>query len=126
MLSLRAFVVALAGVTGFGLACGLPGCDQLNRSNDDDAADAAPPTVKEYCAAVMSAYCSRANECWGEDPNSCFADAVTTCCGKNCDKPSTTEEHAIRVCVADIGREACEDVLAAQLPARCDDVIKYD
>jgi len=118
-------VIAVAALGGFGLASGLPGCIQIGPSNDDGGADAAPPTVKEACAAVMSAYCSRANECWGEDPNSCFSSAVDACCGKNCDTPTTSEEHAIKVCVADIGRENCDDVLNAKLPSRCDGVITW-
>lgn len=124
---LRVLVVTLAGLGGFGLASGLPACIQIGPSNDEDGgADAAAATVKEQCAALMSAFCSRANECWGEDPNSCFPDAVDACCGKNCDKPAASDEHAVKVCVADIGREACEDVLAAKLPTRCNDVITFD
>ena len=123
---LRVVVVALAGFAGLGLASGLPGCIQIGPSNDDDGgADAATATVQDQCASVMSAYCSRANQCWGEDPNSCFPDAVKSCCGKNCDKPAKSDNHAVQVCVADIGREPCEDVLNAMLPSRCDDVIKF-
>jgi hypothetical protein len=123
---LRVFVLALAGVAGFGLASGLPGCIQIGPSDDDGGADAAPPTVKEQCATIMSAYCGRANECFGEDPNACFPSAVEACCAKNCDKPSTSDEHAIKVCVADIGREDCDQVLNAMLPSRCNNVIKFD
>lgn len=121
----RVFVLALAGAGGFGLALGLPGCFQLGPSNDDGA-DAAPPTVKDQCSSVMAAYCVRANTCWGEDPNACFPDAVTACCGKNCDKPATSTAHAIEVCVADIGREDCDDVLNAMLPSRCNNVITWE
>jgi len=114
----------LAGVT-LSLALGFSACIQIGPSNDD-AADAGTPTVQDQCSEVMAAFCSRANECFGEDPNACFQPAVQNCCDQACSKPATSEEKAIRACVLDIQKENCDDVVVSKLPDRCKGVVTHD
>ncbi|HWP07650.1 MAG TPA: hypothetical protein VNN72_17990 [Polyangiaceae bacterium] len=121
----RALVLFAATFVTLGIGTAFSACIQLGPS-DDSSADAGTPTVQEQCSEVMAAYCSRANECYGEDPNACYQPAVELCCGDACDKPATSEEKAIRACVLDISKENCDDVVVAKLPSRCNGVVTHD
>lgn len=120
------FALVSLGAT-FGIAFSFPACIQLGPSNDESAdGGMEPPTVQAQCMEVMAAFCSRANECFGEDPNACFEPAVKACCEDACAKPATSTQHSIHACVLDIGKEDCDDVLLAQLPPRCKKVVTHD
>jgi hypothetical protein len=121
----RVLVLLAAALTTLGMVTAFSACIQLGPS-DESSADAGTPTVQEQCSEVMAAYCSRANECYGEDPNACFQPAVELCCGDACAKPATSEEKSIRACVMDIGKENCDDVVVAKLPPRCNGVVTHD
>jgi hypothetical protein len=121
----RALVLLAATLGTLGTVTAFSACIQLGPSNDDDA-DAGPPTVQQQCSEVMAAFCSRANECYGEDPNACYQPAVDACCADACAKPATSEEKAIRACVLDIGKEDCDDVVVSKLPTRCQKVVTHD
>jgi hypothetical protein len=121
----RALVLLAATLGTFGAVTAFSGCIQLGPSDESDA-DAGTPTVQEQCSEVMAAFCSRANECYGEDPNACYQPAVELCCGDACAKPATSEEKAIRACVLDISKENCDDVVLAKLPPRCNKVVTHD
>lgn len=121
----RALVLLATALGTLGVVTAFAACIQIGPSNDDTA-DAGTPTVQEQCSEVMAAFCSRSNECYGEDPNACYQPAVELCCGDACDKPATSEEKAIRACVLDIGKENCDDVVAAKLPTRCQKVVTHD
>ena len=110
---------------GLGLALGFSGCIQIGPSDDDGGADAAP-TVQDQCSEMMAAFCSRANDCFGEDPNACYQPAVDACCGDACAKPATSDEQAIKACVLDIGKESCDDVVVSKLPPRCQMAITHE
>jgi hypothetical protein len=121
----RPIVLLATAAATLGTVTAFSACIQLGPSNKDDA-DAGTPTVQEQCSEVMAAFCSRANECYGEDPNACFQPGVEQCCGDACDKPATSEEKAIRACVMDIGKENCDDVVVSKLPSRCQKVVTHD
>ena len=122
------FVRSLVLVASLGVAVtfalGFSACIQIGPSNDDG--DGGTATVQDQCGEIYAAFCSRANECWGEDVNSCYPAAVETCCADACMKPATSEEKAIRACVADIGKEDCDDVVLAKLPERCRGVVMHE
>jgi len=121
----RAVVLLAAGLATLGAVTAFSACIQIGPSDKDDA-DAGTPTVQDQCSEVMAAFCSRANECYGEDPNACYQPALDVCCGDACAKPATSEEKAIRACVLDIGKENCDDVVVAKLPPRCNKVVTHD
>ncbi len=123
---LHAVVLVATACVGFGLAFAFSGCIQLGPSDDDSAAaDAAPPTVQDQCVEVMTAYCSRANTCDGEDPNACLQPAVESCCSNACGKVATSTEKSIQLCVSNMSTADCDDVIQSRLPPRCMSVVTY-
>ena len=126
MTFVRAVVFGLSSLAVFGVAVGFSACIQIGPSSDDDAADAAPPTVQDQCTEVMSAFCAQSNSCLGTDVNACLDQAIDACTNGAAAKVATSDEKAIHDCVADIGKEDCGDVANQKLPPRCQGVVTHD
>ena len=122
---IRALVLVASAAVSVLLAVGFSACIQIGPSNEEDG-DGGTPTVQDQCSEVAAAFCSRANACYGADVNVCYPQMMAQCCSNDCSKPATSEEKAIRACVADIGKENCDDVVVQKLPDRCNGVVTYD
>lgn len=126
----RSLFALTAVILAASLAIGFSACIQIGPSNKDDAgeggAGSQPRTVQEQCTDIMSAFCARANGCYGEDPNACFEPEVMACCADACAKVATSAEKAIQTCVTAIGNESCDDVVLGTLPSSCRHVVTHD
>ena len=106
-------------------------CIQIGPSVDDtdggaDAeAEAGTATVQDQCQQIFTEYCARAQDCYGEDPQSCVETTVDACCGRYCSTPATSSQHSIDVCVSDIDQESCDDIDVETLPTRCQNVVTH-
>ncbi|HEV8549151.1 MAG TPA: hypothetical protein VGQ57_08985 [Polyangiaceae bacterium] len=122
----RAVTFGLSTLAAVGLAVAFSACIQIGPSADDDDAAAAPPTVQDQCAEIMSAFCSQSNACLGTDVSACFKEGVDSCSAGAAAKVATSTEKDIQNCVADVGKEDCQDVSNQKLPPRCQGVVTHD
>ncbi len=105
---------------------GASGCIQIGPDAGDDASAGASSTVEEQCTQVVGAFCTRANDCYGEDPDYCLSSGVDDCCADSCDASATSKQDAVDDCVSDLGGATCDDILAVKLPSRCKNVVTHD
>jgi hypothetical protein len=124
-------------VVPFGICLGTLGsssCIQIGPDAKDGSAgaDAGEPTnstVEDQCTRIVTAFCARTQECYGQDPETCVGPGVDQCCGRACAKQATSSERAVDTCVADINAGDCEEIDAvtdaSDLPASCQNVVKY-
>jgi hypothetical protein len=124
-------------VVPFGICLGTLGsssCIQIgpdadNGGSADDAGTTTTSTVEAQCTRIVTEYCDRTNECYGQDPSLCVDPGIDECCGRICAKTATSAESAIDACVSDLKALDCETVDAitdqTDLPASCQDVVKY-
>ena len=122
-------------VVPFGICLGTLGsssCIQLGPDAPDggagapDTADATTPqTVEQQCTTIVTEFCARAQECYGQDPENCVAPGVDACCGRSCAKTATSTTTVINTCVADLKAASCDDIDVNQLPASCSNVVTF-
>lgn len=124
-------------VVPFGICLGTLGsssCIQIGPDANDGSAgaDAGEPTdstVEDQCTRIVTEFCARTQECYGQDPETCVNPGVDQCCGRACAKQATSSERAVDTCVADLKAADCEDIDtvsdASDLPASCQNVVKY-
>jgi hypothetical protein len=97
----------------------------------EGGADAGPSTtVQDQCTTIVTEFCSRAQDCYSQDPESCTETGVEQCCQQACMKPATSTEKSIDTCVADLKAASCDNIAAAsidstQMPSSCQNVVKY-
>jgi hypothetical protein len=122
-------------VLPFGIYLGTLGsssCIQLGPSDNDggagapdDAASSTPQTVEQQCTTIVTEFCARAQECYGQDPTNCVEPGVDACCGRACAKTATSTTQVINTCVTDLKAASCDDIDVNQLPTSCADVVTY-
>ena len=105
------------------------GPDASDGGSGQDAGEPTNSTVEAQCTRIVTEYCARTNECYGQDPSLCVDPGIDECCGRICAKPATSSESSIDTCIADLKALDCETVDAitdqTDLPASCQDVVKY-
>ncbi len=122
-------------VVPFGALLGMLGsssCIQLGPdANDggagapDDASTSTPQTVEQQCTTIVTEFCARAQECYGQDPENCVSPGVDACCARNCAKTATSTQASINTCVTDLKGASCDDIDVNQLPVSCSNVVTY-
>jgi hypothetical protein len=124
-------------VVPFGICLGTLGsssCIQIGPDANDggsgpDAGEPTNSTVEDQCTRIVTEFCARTQECYGQDPETCLEPGVDQCCGRACAKQATSSEHSIDTCVADLKADSCDDIDtisdASGLPASCQNVVKY-
>jgi hypothetical protein len=101
---------------------GSSSCIQIGPSDDTDAgADAADAssTMLSECTEIWTAYCARAQGCYGQDPQSCLQVTTSECCATSCQSLATTSERTIATCVDDINAESCDGIVINEIPDSC-------
>jgi hypothetical protein len=122
-------------VVPFGALLGTLGsssCIQIGPSDNsgsagaaDDASTTTPQTVEQQCTTIVTEFCARAQECYGQDPENCVSPGVDTCCARNCAKTATSTQASINTCVTDLKAASCDDIDVNQLPVSCSNVVTY-